>query len=157
MHRDPNTFHCSCCLLDKNFRIFCRSLYVSAYLDRKMSSFFLKHPISTCKSASLSIECCRLWIAWLKEWANNILTSRLPANFPWWKNPRTYPVVFMGKDDKFERKVRCKVSAYPRQSYHIKFIAVTARQLGKLMFSKRPSCLSSLFIDSKITVTVCVL
>ena len=49
------------------------------------------------------------------------------------------------------------VSAYPRQSYHIKFIAVTTRQLGKLMFSKRPSCLSSLFIDSKITVTVCVL
>ena len=50
----------------------------------------------------------RCWIAWLKEWASNILTSRLPANFLWWKNPRTCPVVFMGKDDKFERKVRCK-------------------------------------------------
>ena len=57
MHRDPNAFHCSCCLLDKNFRIFYRSLYVSAYLDRKISSLFFKHPISTCKSASLSIEC----------------------------------------------------------------------------------------------------
>ena len=59
MHRDPNTFHCSCCLLDKNFRIFYRSLYVSAYLDRKISSFFFKYPISTCNSASLSIECCQ--------------------------------------------------------------------------------------------------
>ena len=57
MHRDPNAFHCSCCLLDKNFRIFYRSLYVSAYLDRKISSLFFKHPISTCNSASLSIEC----------------------------------------------------------------------------------------------------
>ena len=29
---------------------------------------FFKHSITTCKSTSLSIECCRRWIAWRRTW-----------------------------------------------------------------------------------------
>ena len=35
-------------------------------------------------------------------------TWRTYANFLWWKHPRTKLVVFMGKYNNFERKVRCK-------------------------------------------------
>ena len=63
---------CSCCMLNDNFRIFSRSLCIFACFDVKYLHFF-KHFIWTYKSTSLSIECCRRWIAWLKEWASNIL------------------------------------------------------------------------------------
>ena len=56
---------CSCCLLDNNFIIICRPLWLFASFDR----IFFKHSITTCKSTSLSIECCRRLIAWLvKLW-----------------------------------------------------------------------------------------
>ena len=53
---------CSCCLPDYNFRMFCRSLCLFAYFDRKVSlflNFFYKYCISTRKSTSLLLEYCR--------------------------------------------------------------------------------------------------
>ena len=70
---------CSCCLLDNNFRIFCRSLFVFAGFNSMMSAFF-KHYLTTCKLTSLLVECCRCWTAWLTEWPRNTFISRLPAN-----------------------------------------------------------------------------
>ena len=61
----------SCCLLNNNFRIICRSLWLFASFGRKVSAFFLKHSIITCKSTSLSIECCRRLIAWLVKLIKN--------------------------------------------------------------------------------------
>ena len=37
------------------------------------------------------------------------MTSSLPANFPWW-NPKTKPVVFVSKDNKYERKKKSVTS-----------------------------------------------
>ena len=50
-------FHgrCSCSLLNKNLRIFRRSLCVFACFDRQISNF-LKHFTSICKCTSFSIE-----------------------------------------------------------------------------------------------------
>ena len=63
---------CSCCLLDNNFIIICRSLWLFASFDRKVSTFFFfKHSLTTCKSTSLSIECCRSLIAWLVKFIKN--------------------------------------------------------------------------------------
>ena len=105
---------CSCCLLNSNFRICCRYLCLFFCFDRKYLYFF-KHSITTYKSTSLSIECCRWLIAWLekfiKEWASNILTSRLPANFSLDEKIRRHSqllIVFVGKDNTFKRKVRWK-------------------------------------------------
>ena len=58
---------CSCCLLDNNFIIICRPLWLFASFDR----IFFKHSITTCKSTSLSIECCRRLIAWLVKLIKN--------------------------------------------------------------------------------------
>ena len=60
---------CSCCLLDNNSRIICRSLWLFACFFRKVSAFFFfKDSSITCKSTSLSIECYQRLIAWLVKY-----------------------------------------------------------------------------------------
>ena len=90
-------------------------LYVYLFASIVKYLHFFKHSITTYKSTSLSIACCRCLIAWLekffKEWASNILTSRLPANFSLDEKIRRHSqllIVFVGKDNTFKRKMRCK-------------------------------------------------
>ena len=101
---------CSCCLLDNNFRIISRFPWLFSCFDRKVSAFFFKHSITTRKSTSLSIECCRRLIAWLVKfiknepavfWPVGFLQISLNEKIPW-------QVVFESKANKYERKVRCK-------------------------------------------------
>ena len=70
---------CSCCLLYDNFRTICRSLWLFACFDRKVSAFFFS--ITTCKSTSLSIECRRRLIAWLVKFINNEPAVCWPVGF----------------------------------------------------------------------------
>ena len=72
---------CLCFLLDNNFRIICRSIRLFACFDRKVSAFFFKHSATTCKSTSLSIECCRRLIARLVKYVKNGLAVLWPVGF----------------------------------------------------------------------------
>ena len=72
---------CLCFLLDNNFRIICRSIRLFACFDRKVSAFFFKHSVTTCKSTSLSIECCRRLIARLVKYVKNGLAVLWPVGF----------------------------------------------------------------------------
>ena len=77
---------------------------------------FFKHSVTTYKSTSLSIECCRHLIAWLIKFIENEPAVFWPVGFLQIsldeKNPMTESIIFVSKDNKYERKVRWKVLIY---------------------------------------------